>query len=76
MCIICVELIKHRLTYHEAENASKEMVVTAKDGSDTTHYEELNRSLREADLETLDKLLGEGWDAQSNDRASSAWDGR
>ena len=61
MCIICVELIKQNMTYLEAENASKEMTLSSTN-KDLKHFEELNRSLREADLDTLDKLLEEGWD--------------
>ena len=64
MCIICVELIKQNMTYQEAQDASKEMVLTAKPDDNTEHYEELNRSLREADLEKLGELLEESDDTR------------
>lgn len=60
MCIICVELIKHKMTLYEAERASLEMVLTSKDGIDTNHYRKLNKSIREMDIKTLGDTLEEG----------------
>ena len=59
MCIICIELMKHHLTMLEAEKASNEMILTTT-GTDAAHYRELNRSIREMDLETLGNVLEEG----------------
>lgn len=59
MCIVCVELIKQRLTVPEAESASKEMIVTAKPGVDTRHFEELNKALNESDFDKLGEILDE-----------------
>ena len=60
MCIVCIELTKQTITYPEAQNGLKEMIISTKDGDKLDHYELLDRSLREADLDTLDELLGEG----------------
>jgi len=65
MCIVCVELVKQSITYLEAENACKEMIMSAKGEQEAEHYEDLQRSLREADIDNLDTLLEEGWDIRN-----------
>ena len=60
MCMICVELISHRMTMFEAERASNELVATAKPEEDVSHYEKLNKSIKEMDLEVLGNVLEEG----------------
>jgi len=67
MCIICVELMKQRLTYREAESASREMVVTAEPQEDVSHYKELKESLESGDFDKLGEILDEsGKDYRSN----------
>ena len=56
---------KTKTTYLEAENACKEMIMSVKEKQEAEHYEDLQRFLREADLENLDKLLEEGWDIRN-----------
>ena len=65
MCIVCIELVKQSITYLEAESACKEMIMSAKEEKEVDHYEDLQRSLREADIDNLDRLLEEGWDIRN-----------
>lgn len=62
MCLICIELIKHRMTLMEAQKAAKELLVGKidKGDNDLTHAVELYESLEDGDLETLGKVLDEG----------------
>jgi hypothetical protein len=62
MCIICIELVKQRMTITEAERNVGEMVSTAKDDKDFDHYVELDEALYELDLEKLGKVLEDGSD--------------
>lgn len=64
MCLICVELIKQRMTIPEAERAARELVVLtpqdlwAKDSLE--HTIELLESLEDLDLDKLGKVIEEG----------------
>jgi len=62
MCIICVELIKQRMTLLEAEKNIGELLWTTKreDIDDILHLLELNESIINLDTERLDKVLTEG----------------
>jgi len=59
MCVICVELMKQRMTLAEAERNSREMIATGKPGEDVSHYRDLNRAVSEGDLEALADILDE-----------------
>ena len=66
MCLICIELIKHKMTMGEASGAVQEMIYEYdEDASDyevkeQDHFEDLLHALQALDLEKLDKLLDEG----------------
>lgn len=57
MCLICVELIKQRMTLPEAERASLENIMGKKSDS---HEYKLRKALKELNLEELAELLEEG----------------
>lgn len=57
MCIICIELIKHRMTITEAGKAAKECNGTEKSSE---HMRELEEAIENLDLEKLGELLDEG----------------
>jgi mevalonate kinase len=56
MCLICVDLIKQKMTLPEAQRNASEMNLT-RSGSD--HYAELEKAIKELDLEKLGQLLDE-----------------
>ena len=58
MCIICVELLKHRMTLSEARRAADEMVRTSKNSEETKHVIDLIYAIDA--LEKLGNLLEEG----------------
>ena len=64
MCMICVELIKHKMTLSEASRNATEMVGAAKSEEELFHYKELADAIYELDLKKLDKLLDEGSDGK------------
>jgi hypothetical protein len=57
MCLVCVELIKHRMTLVEAEPALKELTLTR---SGNEHHVELLKAIEELDLAKIGELLEEG----------------
>lgn len=57
MCLICVELIKQRMTLPEAERASLENIMGKESDS---HEYKLRKALKELNLEELAELLEEG----------------
>jgi len=57
MCMICVDLIKQRMTLVEASRNAREMNTT-RAGSD--HYMELEQAIENLDLDKLAKVLDEG----------------
>ena len=65
MCIICVELIKQRMTVFEAERNSGEMVNTAKPGEDVEHYRQLNEAIQDGDFDKLGEIIDEGTDEET-----------
>ena len=57
MCLICVELIKQRMTWGEGERATSEIIrVSPQD----EHNAKLRKALKELDLELLAEVLEEG----------------
>lgn len=67
MCIICLELLKHRMTINEAERAASEMVWAMLiddpekfDYKDYQHRKRLKEALENLDLDKLGKVLDEG----------------
>ena len=58
MCLICIELVKHRMNTAEAERAATEIVETDENASE--HVTELQKALEALDLEKLGELLDEG----------------
>ena len=65
MCLICVELIKQRMTVTEAEKAVGEYFIGPTVLADKMeHFKKLKRALEELDLEELNKALTEGIDDQ------------
>jgi len=62
MCIICIELIKTRMTLKEAERAVMELILTSKDQDRETkeHWIKLRSALKNDDLDSLDRTLEEG----------------
>ena len=66
MCLICIELIKERMTINEATNAATELVVIEasaielREKGELEHTIALLESLQDLDLERLGKVLDEG----------------
>ena len=67
MCLICIELLKHKMTIIEADRAASEMVraMLVDDASkfnykDYQHRKRLKQALENLDLDKLDKILDEG----------------
>lgn len=66
MCLICVELIKHRMTWSEAESAATELTaveasaIQLREEGQLEHTIDLLESLQDLDLERLGKTLDEG----------------
>lgn len=61
MCIICVELIKQKMTLTEAERNLGELIISTKYFEEELQHEiDLYRAVKELDLKKLDKLLDEG----------------
>lgn len=61
MCIICVELIKQRMTLLEADRNLDEVVNDIKvDAQKREHYRKLKRSIDEFDIDKLDETITEG----------------
>lgn len=56
MCIICLELLKHRMNLQEADRACKELYRSDK----SKHLKKLKEALEEFDLEKLGEALDEG----------------
>lgn len=61
MCLICIELIKHKMTYPEAEKAARELVVLSpehlREQGSLEHTIELLEALEDLDLEKLGEIL-------------------
>lgn len=53
MCIICTELLKHRLTYPEAKIAVKELKIN----NDDQHIFLLDKALEEDDFQLLGEVI-------------------
>lgn len=61
MCIICLELLKLKMTIPEAELAVSELVmVDTSRGVGDVHYKKLETSLKELNVDDLDDVLMEG----------------
>ena len=58
--MVCIDLIKQNMTIIEAERNVGELLWTTKDSREFKHYMELDRAMRELNLEDLDKVLEEG----------------
>lgn len=56
MCLICVELIKQRMTWNEGERATLEITQT---NPDDEHNTKLRKALKEMDLDLLAEVLNE-----------------
>lgn len=63
MCLICIEVIKHRMTLTEAEGAAMEWINTdtVPEGEEN-HVYRLFEALRDADIEELAEVLDENGD--------------
>lgn len=67
MCMICVELLKQKMTIPEAERAASELVRSSLiddpkkfDWTKQKHYKKLKEALENLDLEKLNDVLEEG----------------
>ncbi len=58
MCVICVELLKQRMSIVEAEKAIEEIRLLGSEG-DKQHVEELKEALEELDFESLERIFGD-----------------
>jgi hypothetical protein len=56
MCIVCVELVKQKMSISEAERNLGEMVTNPKDPN-KDHYAELEHALKELEATRLEKLF-------------------
>ena len=65
MCIICVELIKQKMTIPEAERNVGEKIISTKYWERLEHEIELAKALKELDIDKLDKILDEGLKSES-----------
>lgn len=63
MCMICVDLIKQRMTLQEAKKNAREMNYT-REGSD--HYAELEQAIEKGDMDRLNEMLDEERGIDSN----------
>ena len=57
ICLICVELIKQRMSLGEAERNARELMAT-KDAD--SHTFELEKAIRDGNFEKLAEILDEG----------------
>lgn len=64
MCLICVELIKHRMTTSEAKNAVKELITLSSEylekNNQMEHSKKLLKALEDFNLENLEAVIDEG----------------
>lgn len=60
MCMLCVEIVKSRMSSSEARRALGELINTAEDSSSREHYIELMHAVD--DEEELKKLASESID--------------
>jgi hypothetical protein len=60
MCIVCVELIKHKMTLLEAERNLGELGRVEKDREKAEHYQNLHDAIKDMDVEEIGWLLEEG----------------
>lgn len=62
MCIICIELVKQKMTMGEAKRAATEIILDVEDSNseEFDHYSKLIESIRDLDLEKLGEVLDEG----------------
>ena len=59
MCIICIELIKHRMSIGEGVRAAGEIFSTQQKVKAALHNARLKKALENLDFETLAELLDE-----------------
>jgi len=61
MCIICVELLKQRMSISEAERAVTELLLTTKEETKEkkAHYIRLRTAIKSLDRKMLDKVMDE-----------------
>lgn len=57
MCVICVELVKNKMTVLEAERNLLELRTVPSDGKTLSHYFDLYDAIINADYETLDRVM-------------------
>lgn len=57
MCLMCVEIVKSRMTFPEARKALPEMIDTAKSEEDKKHYEELAKASDEELQEIAERTV-------------------
>lgn len=57
MCIVCVELVKQKMTILEAERNLGELGRTSKDKKIATHYKNLYDAIVEGDFKEVANLL-------------------
>lgn len=61
MCLICVDLIKQKLTLNEAMRNAQELGHTeVENWEQRQHYQDLHDAIYDGDLERLDEVLKEG----------------
>jgi ABC-type uncharacterized transport system fused permease/ATPase subunit len=63
MCIICVELLKQKMSMPEAARNLRELI-SLPDRIAKKHQEELYKALDETDLDALDRIIIEGSDEE------------
>lgn len=59
MCIICVDIMRQKLTIPEAERNVGEFIMFPPVEDDLAHYVELADALDEMDLDKLGRVLGQ-----------------
>lgn len=57
MCLVCVELIKQKMSILEAERNLSELSKTERDRKLATHYQDLYDAMIDGDFETVGRLL-------------------
>lgn len=67
MCIICVELVKQRMSIPEAERNVSELVVTDSFGEkfEKQHVMDLKDAVGEMDIDKLDRVIEEGLEKEN-----------
>lgn len=56
---MCADLIKQNMTILEAERNLPELIMSESDKKKLRHYQDLNKALKELDIEILETFLNE-----------------